>query len=201
MKKLLFLVLVVGVGGAAAYGWFLQSVHYVLVELKQGVETPNLAQVDPYVDYDKVSTGLLDYGQARAELAAEDAAGGVGKEIMGGLASLFRSVGGKRAQRNFKDDIRATIAEGKWKEIVEEFSPADGLDAISGITTLDDGTKRITFNGACEGGPVQVPLDFVRVEGGPYGLGTFKCVGLSEANAKALATACHTHAQNKKQAR
>jgi hypothetical protein len=195
MKKLLALVLIVGVGGAAAYGWFLQSVHHVLIELKQGVETPNLAQVDPYVDYERVGSSLLDYSQARAELAAEEAAGGIGKGIMGGLANLFRSVGEERAKRNLKDDIRATIAEGKFREIAQEFSPADGLAALASIDTLEDGTKRVTFKGECEGGPATVPIDFVRTEGGRYGLGTYKCIGLSKVNAKALATTCHEHAK------
>ena len=196
MKKLLTLMVVIAAGTAAAYAWYLQSVHHVLIELKQGVEKPNLAQVDPYVDYERIGSSLLDYSQARVELAAEEAVGGVGKGVVGGLANLFRSVGEARAQRNMKDDIRQSIAQGKFREIAEEFSPAEGLTAIASIETLGDGTKRVTFKGECEGGPATFALDFERIEGGgAYQLGTYRCIGLSKKNAEALAAVCHSNAR------
>lgn len=196
MKKLLTLLVVIAAGTTAAYGWYLQSVHHVLIELKQGVEKPNLAQVDPYVDYERIGSSLLDYSQARAELAAEEAVGGIGKGVVGGLANLFRSVGEARAQRNMKDDIRQSIAQGKFREIAEEFSPADGLTAIASIETLGNGSKRVTFKGECEGGPATFALDFERVEnGGAYRLGTYRCIGLSKKSAQALAAVCHSNAR------
>lgn len=195
MKKLFRLVVVLVLLAGGAYVWFLQSVHYVLFQLKDGLEKPDVGLVEQHADLDRVAAGILDFAEATFEVAAEDRLGSFGAALTKATTSLARGVGGGQAKVGLKDDIRAAIAEGKAQELMKPFSPLDGFAVLSGVERLSDTVTQVRFNGTCEGGPVTVGVDFERTKDGPYGLPSWRLVGLNKAEAHRLAQGCYANAE------
>jgi hypothetical protein len=198
MKKLLTLLVLVGVLGGGGYVWFNQSIFKTLLELRDAVEKADVARVEERADLDKFAENAVDFGAALGEAAAKDATGDAGAALVKGLTDIFR--GGVQAQLKpqIKDEMRATIAEGKFPEIIGPFKPREGYDALSDIVTLSPTKKRVLIVGTCEDEPAIAEIDFDRVPKGPFDLlGTWKAVGMEQSAVKRLAEVCYAGAKKK----
>lgn len=197
MKKLLRLVVVLALVSVGGSVWLFQSVHYVLFELKDAVDKQDLARVEQHCDLDRVAASILDFGQATVEANAEATAGAAGASVMKNLGGLFRAVTDGQTKKALKDDIRAAVAEGRAKELLGPFDLQQGFTALEGIDTPADGVRRVRFAGKCEGGPATIEVDFIRKDGGKFGLPTWQCVGMDKEAAARLARTCVANARAK----
>jgi len=202
MKKFFTLVLLLGALGGAGYVWFEQSIFKTLLELRDAVEKADVARVEERADLDKFAENAVDFGAALGEVAAKDATGDAGAALVRGLTDIFR--GGVQAQLKpqVKDEMRATIAEGKFPEVIGPFKPRQGYDALSDIVALSPTKKRVLIVGTCEGEPAIAELDFERVPKGPFDLmGTWRAVGMEPSAVKRLAEVCYVGAKKSAQKR
>jgi len=193
MKKLLNLIILLGLAAGGGYFWYQQSIYFVLVELDHAVAAKDVPTIEKYVDLDAIAKNTLDFAQATTEVAAEKAAGSLGASLVKGLAGLIRSDAGvdKKLTPELKDEIRATIAEGEAQELLGPFEPRRGFDAVAEIIAPEKGLRQVVFVGTCEGKEARAVVDFVRVPKGPMDFfGTWKATGMSEAAMKDLARTC-----------
>jgi len=199
MKKLFSFVVVVALTAGAGYVWFEQSIFRALLDLKDAVDHGDLGRVEERADLDRFAENAVDFGAALGEAAAKDATGDAGAAILRGITDIFRTGVQAQLKPQVKDEMRATIAEGKFPEVIGPFKPNQGYDALSDIVDLSPTKKRVLIVGTCEGEPAIVEVDFDRVPKGPFDVqGTWRAVGMEQSAVKRLAEICYAGA--KKQA-
>jgi hypothetical protein len=202
MKKALVVLVLLGVVAGGAYGWFQQSIYRSLLELRDAVGRGDVKTVERYADLDAFAADAVDFGAAVGAAAAKDAAGDVGAQLVKGLASLFKGGVHGAVQPQMKDEIRATISEGRFPDVIGPFRPAQGYRALARIDAVSPTEKRVAITGMCEGEPAEAVVDFVRVPEGPFGvLGFWRAVGMSDDAIDALAAQCVAGAKRGRAAR
>lgn len=200
MKKLLRLLVVLGVLAAVGLGWFRQSVHYALLEIGRAGQAGDVATLEKHVD---IASLVDSVGDFTAEVAKAEAKGLAGDnllgDLLGGLAGVVAGEVVQAAKPELEMKVRRRLAQGDVLDAFGPFKPYPGFEAIGMVR--DAGPKKtvVMIAGTCYEEPASVNVVFERVPG-PLGLdllGTWRATGVEAGTLLILAETCREAAKKR----
>lgn len=191
IKRLFQAAIICVLIAGAGFLWFHQSVYYSMLEIRDGIANGDTEKVKKHVDLPKVAVSAATFLRKKA---TNDLGG-----FMGGLADLaadaLKAATGTEVEEVMAEGMNAGMLEkirkGDVFDMLGNFSPKQGFDALGEVTEGKNGQKTVTVRGRCGDNEANISVIFERVEAGPLGLlGYYRAVGATGTSLEQLAKVC-----------